>query len=70
MFEKLSRYRIAKNVSVLAATQMASRVAAILYVAALARYIGSDGIGRISTATSLNGILQKNPVADRSKRLQ
>ncbi|MEO8391388.1 MAG: flippase [Chloroflexota bacterium] len=57
LIEKLGQYRIAKNMSVLAATQLLSRAATIIYVAALARYVGSEGIGKISTATSLNGIL-------------
>src|SRR5881398_517547 len=57
LVEKFSRYRIAKNMSVLASTQLISRIATIFYVAALARYVGSEGIGKISTATSLNGLL-------------
>ncbi len=57
LFEKLGRYRIAKNMSVLATAQMLSRIMTIFYVAALARYVGVEGIGKISTATSLNGIL-------------
>ena len=48
---------VAKNTSVLLAGQIFSRVLQIFYVAALARYIGADGIGKISTATALNGML-------------
>ena len=55
--DKLSQYRIAKNTSVLAVTQLASRVAAIVYVTALARYVGAGGIGQLSTANSINSIL-------------
>src|SRR5258708_5777404 len=54
---KSSKYKILKNTSALALAQMISRIATIFYVAALARYVGTAGIGEISTATSLNGIL-------------
>src|SRR5690348_12340210 len=57
VLDKLSQYRIAKNTSVLAVTQLASRFAAIFYVTALAHYVGSEGIGQISTANSINSLL-------------
>lgn len=47
---------IAKNTSVLLAGQVFSRLLQIFYVAALARYIGAEGIGKISIATALNGL--------------
>lgn len=54
---KLAKYKVAKNTSVLMLAQMASRVLSILYAAALARYVGAEGIGKISIATALNGLL-------------
>ncbi|MBN1965309.1 MAG: oligosaccharide flippase family protein, partial [Anaerolineae bacterium] len=57
IIQRLSQYQIAKNTSVLAVAQITSRAFAILYVAALSRYVGTEGIGQISTATSLNAIL-------------
>lgn len=54
---KVSINRIAKNTSFLLVAQIASRVLAIVYVAALARYVGTAGIGMISTATALAGLL-------------
>jgi O-antigen/teichoic acid export membrane protein len=54
---KLNKYKVAKNASVLAVTQIISRVATIFYVAALARYVGTEGIGQISTASALNALL-------------
>ena len=42
--------------SVLLGGQLISRMLLILYVAALARYIGTEGIGKISSATALNGL--------------
>lgn len=53
----LAKNRIAKNTSVLILAQISSRGLAIVYVAALARYVGAEGIGTISTATALNGLL-------------
>ncbi|MEQ8672651.1 MAG: flippase [Aggregatilineales bacterium] len=62
MFKKIrnlgdSRYLVARNTSVLALSQIALRVVYIFYIAALARHVGSEGIGMISTATALNGLL-------------
>ncbi|MBM3134680.1 MAG: hypothetical protein FJZ89_05200 [Chloroflexi bacterium] len=54
---KLARHKIAKNTSALISAQIASRALSIFYVAALARYVGAEGIGKISTATALNGLL-------------
>jgi len=54
---KLAKNRIAKNTSVLLLAQLASRLLSIVYIAALARYVGTGGIGKIATATALNGIL-------------
>lgn len=48
---------IAKNASVLLIAQIGSRVLAIVYIAALARYVGTDGIGKISTATAFIGLM-------------
>lgn len=52
-----SRYAVARNTSVLALTRIGLRVIYIFYIAALARHVGSEGIGMISTATALNGLL-------------
>lgn len=49
--------RIAKNTSILLVAQVASRSLAIFYVAVLARYVGTEGIGLISTGTALAGLL-------------
>ena len=54
---KLAKNRIAKNTSALILAQIASRALGIFYVAALARYVGTEGIGKISTATALNSLL-------------
>jgi O-antigen/teichoic acid export membrane protein len=54
---KLAKHKIAKNTSALISAQIASRVLSIFYVAVLARYVGTEGIGKISTATALNGLL-------------
>ena len=53
----LAKNRIAKNTSILVLAQIASRALGIVYVAALARYVGAEGIGNISTANALNGLL-------------
>lgn len=53
---KLAKKKIVKNTSVLILAQIASRTLGIVYVAALARYVGAEGIGKISTATALNGL--------------
>jgi O-antigen/teichoic acid export membrane protein len=57
IFEKLKKYKVAKNTSVLALGQILSRFLTIFYLAALARYVGTEGIGQISTANALNNIL-------------
>jgi len=54
---KRANNRIAKNASTLILGQIVSRALGIFYVAALARYVGAEGIGKISTATALNGLL-------------
>lgn len=54
---KLASNRVAKNASALILGQIVSRTLGIFYVAALARYVGAEGIGKISTATALNGLL-------------
>lgn len=54
---KLAKHKIAKNTSALILAQIATRALSIFYVAALARYVGAEGIGKISTATALNGLL-------------
>ena len=53
----LDKVKIAKNASALVAAQVVARALGIIYVAALARYVGARGIGAISTATALNGLL-------------
>lgn len=57
LLEKLNERKVAKNTSVLLAAQIASRFMSIFYVAALARYVGAEGIGQISTATALTALL-------------
>lgn len=52
-----SRYAVLKNTSVLALTQISIRIVYIFYIAALARHVGAEGIGQISTATALNNLL-------------
>jgi O-antigen/teichoic acid export membrane protein len=54
--KRLEKSVIAKNTSVVLGGQFFSRLLQILYVAALARYIGTEGIGKISIATALNGL--------------
>src|SRR4051812_25611515 len=56
LVHKFGKYKILKNASMLASAQMISRIATIFYVAALARYIGTKGIGETSTASSINGL--------------
>ncbi len=46
-----------KNVTALSAGQIASRALAIVYVAALARYIQPEGMGQLGTAQSLTALL-------------
>jgi O-antigen/teichoic acid export membrane protein len=53
----ISDQRIATNTVALLFSQVASRVLGIIYLAALARYVGPDGIGKIGTGTSLCGFL-------------
>jgi O-antigen/teichoic acid export membrane protein len=55
--EKLNKYKIAKNASILAFGQIISRVMAIFYLAALARYVGKGGIGQIATGNAVNNLL-------------
>lgn len=50
-------HRIGKNTLLLLVAQIGSRALGIVYIAALARYVGADGIGKISTATALVGIV-------------
>lgn len=54
---KLNKYTVAKNASVMALAQIVSRVAMIVYLGALARHVGAEGIGQISTANALNAML-------------
>lgn len=54
---RLGEYRVAKNAGYLLFTNLATRALAIVYVALLARYVGPHGIGVISIATALNGVL-------------
>jgi O-antigen/teichoic acid export membrane protein len=54
---EVGTHRIAKNTLLLLLAQIGSRAVAIVYVAALARYVGADGIGKISAATALVGIV-------------
>ena len=46
---------MARNTSALMVAQLLSRVLGVFYLAALARYVGSAGLGIISTASVLNG---------------
>jgi O-antigen/teichoic acid export membrane protein len=57
VIDKIAGHRIAKNTSVLVVSQVATHVLSIFYAAALARYVGTEGVGKISTATALNSIL-------------
>jgi len=54
---RLANNKIAKNTSALILGQIVSRALGIFYLAALARYLGAEGIGKISTATALSGLL-------------
>jgi len=54
---KIAKNTVAKNTSVLVLGQVASRALSIVYVAALARYVGRQGMGQVSTATALNGLM-------------
>jgi O-antigen/teichoic acid export membrane protein len=57
---KITKFReskVAKNTSVLLAGQVISRLMQIVYVAALARYVGTEGVGKISTATALTALV-------------
>jgi O-antigen/teichoic acid export membrane protein len=59
ILSKIKRFRenvVAKNTSVLLVGQVFSRLLQIFYVAALARYIGTAGVGKISIATALGGL--------------
>lgn len=51
------RKKIAKNAALLLLSEILTRGLSIFYIAALARYIGPRGIGQISTATALTGML-------------
>lgn len=57
LFSRFVQFKIVKNTSALAIGQVVGRVLTVIYVAALARYVGDEGIGQISIATSLNGLL-------------
>jgi O-antigen/teichoic acid export membrane protein len=57
VIDKIARHKIAKNTSVLVVSQIATRVLSIFYAAALARYVGTEGVGKISTAIAVNSIL-------------
>jgi O-antigen/teichoic acid export membrane protein len=48
---------IVTNATALLLSQVASRAVAIVYVAALARYVGPVGIGRVGSGTALCGVL-------------
>lgn len=54
---KIGMQKITKNTIVLLLAQIGSRTIAIVYIGVLARYVGADGIGIISTATALCGIM-------------
>ena len=49
--------RIATNTGVLFLSQVTSRFVGVFYLAALARYVGPEGIGELATATALCGLL-------------
>jgi len=53
----LEEYRIARNAVLLLIANITTRALTIVYVALLARYVGPNGIGIISTATAVTGIL-------------
>lgn len=55
--EKLGKYQVIKNTSVMALAQIVSRIGMIFYLGALARHVGSEGVGAISTGTALNSML-------------
>ncbi len=48
---------VAKNTTALLAAEAISKVAGVVYFAALARYIGVAGVGKISTAQALTATL-------------
>jgi O-antigen/teichoic acid export membrane protein len=54
---RLRKSKVVKNTSVLLVGQVISRLMQIFYVAALARYVGTAGVGKISTAMALTGLL-------------
>jgi O-antigen/teichoic acid export membrane protein len=51
------RFKIAKNAGVVLVAQIVCQGLLLVYVAFLARYVGADGIGKISIANTLNGLL-------------
>jgi O-antigen/teichoic acid export membrane protein len=57
LIARFARHKIARNTSVMMFAQLSGRFLTLFYVAALARYVGKVGIGQISTATTVNGIL-------------
>ncbi len=54
---RFGKHKIARNTTSLVLAQIASRGLGVVYVAALARYVGTEGIGKISTAVALSGLL-------------
>lgn len=57
LIQWLEHTKIAKNASVLLIAQILIRGLSIFYIAILARYIHAQGIGQITIATALNGML-------------
>src|SRR3972149_6345183 len=59
--QKLARLfehtRIVKNATLLLVANILARALSIIYIAMLARYVHAEGIGQISTATALTGML-------------
>lgn len=53
----VSKNKIARNTTLLVLGQVVTRALGIFYIAALARYVGPTGIGAISTANALCGLL-------------
>lgn len=46
-------HSIVKNTAILSVGQLTSKPLFVIYVAALARYVGTEGIGQITTAQAL-----------------
>lgn len=57
LFALITEKRVARNTSVLMAAQIVTYASGVVYIALLARYVGTEGVGTISTAIALTGML-------------